>query len=274
MLIVDNVKKVKKKCAKSNQKGSSSHALFRRCGILSIEAALVIPIFLILMINILSLICIIRNDLKIRENLYEEAKRLSIECSKGDVDDIGIIQQRILSSIGDEVVDSIYVDNANGGIDFSLSDLSDREIKRIIITYNAKLPYDLFGIFRFSFTEKAVVHTWIGYINGLNGDTYDEDIVYITENSEVYHKSKECTHLRLNIKKVSMESIETIRNSNGEKYSVCGYCKRKPKSQEVYITSDGNKYHKTLECSGLKRNFVAVRLSTVLDKRPCQRCGY
>lgn len=270
----DSEKNDMKISAKSKQKGSSSHTGYKCKGILSIEAALVIPIFFIAMISILSIICIIRTDLKIRQALFEESKILALECSKKNIDDINEIQDRVLNRLGNKIINSAYVDNENGGLDFSLSDISDREIKRIIICYNVKVPYDLLGIFRFRIIEKAVVHTWIGYINGLYGTGYDGEIVYITENSEVYHRSKECTHLKLNISKITIDSLKTVRNSNGEKYGMCRYCRNREQNGDIYITSDGDKYHTSLECSGLKRRYFAVKLSQIKDKRPCQRCGY
>ena len=41
----------------------------------------------------------------------------------------------------------------------------------------------------------------------------------------------------------------------------------------LYITNQGDCYHKDLGCSGIKRTVRMIRLSEVGTRRPCSRCG-
>ena len=48
-------------------------------------------------------------------------------------------------------------------------------------------------------------HLWNGY--AIPGTENDEEYVYVTEDSEVYHRSRECTHLRLSVRRVEAAEI-------------------------------------------------------------------
>lgn len=256
------------------RKGSFPYISYKREGSLSIEAIVIIPLFLIATISIISIINIMRIDIKIRQAIYEEAKVASLKLPYDEEYGIDEVSTKIRERLGDEVNNSPYLDKENGGIDFSKSDLSNPEIINITAIYNAKIPFDLFGICSISLSERVVSHSWSGYRNGLNGQYKEELIVYITENSGVYHLNKECSHIKLNIIKTSGSEVEKLRNSNGEKYKNCKLCKSNIDCNELYITSDGDRYHSSLSCSGVKRTIHAVYISKVRDKRPCQRCGY
>jgi len=252
---------------------SSSHKRYKYKAVLTIEAAFIIPLFLISMMLIISVICVIRTDMKLRQELFEEAKYISLAEYGNEAYGIDGVKARVLNSLSSNGYSS-FINEEKGGIDFSESDLSNPEIVNLTVVYNVKLPFDLFGLMNYSFTERIIMHTWIGYRDGLNSHVRDETEVYITENSEVYHMSKECSHIRLNIKMIEGSKVTDIRNSKGEKYTSCHLCHSSKKSGEVYITSDGDRYHSSLLCSGLKRSVRAVPLYSVMDRRPCQRCGY
>ena len=161
-------------------------------------------------------------------------------------------------------------------MDFGSCDLSDREFADLSVKYRAKLIFDPFHLFHREFCQHVLFHRWIGYENGLSHRSAESDevLVYITERSEVYHRSPECTHIRLHIMETSGSSIDEQRNVYGERYSPCRHCHPKKKDTTLYITSDGDCYHNTLTCSGLSRSVRAIPLSKAGDRRPCSRCGY
>lgn len=120
------------------------------------------------------------------------------------------------------------------------------------------------------------MHTWIGYEKGLNGkrNPITEEYVYVTEDSEVYHRDRECSHIRLHIREIQAGELNKMRNNYGEKYSCCELCSNTPIGNTLFITEDGNKYHKGKSCSGLKRTVIAILISEIGNRRPCSRCGW
>ncbi|MBD8948918.1 MAG: pilus assembly protein, partial [Blautia obeum] len=63
--------------------------------------------------------------------------------------------------------------------------------------------------------------------------------------------------------------VGQLRNKSGEKYHACERC-RAGSAGSVYITGEGNRYHGSLSCSGLKRTVEEV-LQKDCGLRPCSK---
>ena len=101
-----------------------------------------------------------------------------------------------------------------------------------------------------------------------------EKYVYMTANGSVYHTRSQCTHLELSTRSVSAASVQALRNSSGARYKPCEKCCRHGTSSPVvYITDDGDRYHSSCECSGLKRTVRLVPESSVEGLCECSRCA-
>lgn len=257
---------------------TSKESIFRPLlhrGSLTVESALVLPLFLFFLMTLLSTLQLLNFSMKLQQLLYQEGLYLSeISYDKGNAT-IAQIEKDILSDLTKDS-DRIPVLGGTGGLDFSMSKTDNPELTEIAVVYTAKLNFDPFNLFRRTLCQNVIFHNWVGYIHGLDGEFSEnrEIMVYITEDSEVYHRDRECTHIRLKIVEVSADSVKKLRNEYGEKYVACSHCKAKLKDGKLYITKDGNCYHNSLECSGLSRSVTAIPLSKVGNRRPCSRCGY
>lgn len=105
-----------------------------------------------------------------------------------------------------------------------------------------------------------------------DADETAQETVYVTATGKVYHKDLNCTHIKLSIQSVSRADISEHRNSSGGKYHACDRCSAGIGSS-VYITTYGDKYHGSLECSGLKRNILEVSMEEVSGWKACSKCG-
>ena len=122
--------------------------------------------------------------------------------------------------------------------------------------------------------RQAVVRAWVGYTGESFRTGQSDEIVFITPEGTVYHRSRDCTYLRLSIRQLPYNALEDARNQSGGKYAPCEYCIHSGWSgSTVYITNYGNRYHSTKNCRGLKRTVMAVPLSEVGGRRCCSRCG-
>lgn len=245
----------------------------KRKAILSVEAALVVPLFLILTLMLISLTSVYYINGKIEAAVNEEAKKVAVKLYE-DGYSVGAICADVESRLGSKFLSSGLILNGTNGLDFSKTDITNTEFAVVSVSYVIKLPFDVFNIAELPFEKKAIMHSYIGYLNGLNGYSLDGEYVYMAKNGTVFHKSRECSHIRLDIHNVTGKEIKVLRNDSGAKYKKCEYCHPSLSSENIYITSQGDRYHSALSCSGLRRTIIKVRISDIGSIKPCSRCGY
>ena len=137
----------------------------------------------------------------------------------------------------------------------------------MVYTYEYKLPVLSKTI---TITQRAKVKDWTG-----TDMTKDYELVYITKYGNVYHSTKECSHLILYITGTEYGKVGEARNEQGEKYTPCEFCGNKKISDTttVFITADGNRYHTNLQCSGITRNIIEIDIKEVDNRKPCSSCN-
>lgn len=244
-------------------------------GSLTIEAALVLPMFLFALISLLSLLSLLLFYMKLQGALHQQARYMAEQAYISWDFTVEEIQTAVLERIGENKLSRAPVKGSAAGFSFAQTDLSDREFVKLSVSYEAELPYDFFDLFSYSFTQTCFMHSWIGFEKGLagQGQSSIEEYVYITETGEVYHRDRECSHIRLNIQETSADELNSLRNSSGGKYHSCEHCNASLAGGSLYITEDGDRYHNSLSCSGLKRTVIAIPLSEAGNRRPCSGCG-
>ena len=126
------------------------------------------------------------------------------------------------------------------------------------------------------FHNTVKVHAWTGvqYENERN-ETANQPMVYVTESGTVYHRKLGCSYLNLSVQQISGAVVKTMKNTYGEKYQACELCSRgQEPAGVVYITKKSNRYHNMENCSGLKRSVRMVKESEVSgEMSACGRCG-
>ena len=251
----------------------------KKRAVLTIEAALSVPLFLIVMTSLIMFANIYYVRERIDAAVYEEAKKIAVLSYGQNTYGVGGIEASISERLGDRFLSSGVIKGGTSGLNYSDTDLSNPEIAVISVRYSCVLPFGLSVVASIvadgmQFESKAVAHTWTGYRNGLSSYSDLSEYVYMTKNGEVYHRNRECTHIRLHIKSVSKNELTNIRNSSGAKYKKCEYCRPKSADTRLYVAEDGDRYHNTLSCMGLRRTVIRVRLSDIAGVRQCSRCGY
>ena len=90
-------------------------------------------------------------------------------------------------------------------------------------------------------------------------------------NGNVYHKSRDCTHIRLSVRQEPESRVSGLRNVDGGKYHPCEKCGGS--GSRIYVTDTGDRYHSSAACSGLKREVIEIPLSQAEGWKACSRCG-
>lgn len=188
--------------------------------------------------------------------------------------------------IEEEVIGILPLRDGWKGVDFSGSLLRDTdECVRIQITYRVQLPFTGKHLPSLVVKQASVCRLFCG--NGVPPPQKPEvveekpeeqkeeiDKVYLTDNAAVYHLDKSCSHLRLIIQTVTYDGIGTRRNNNRGKYYPCERCTEgKTVTDEVFITTEGNRYHIDRTCPGLTRTIQEKTMKDVQGMRACSRCG-
>lgn len=282
----------------------------RKRGSFTVEAVFVLPFFIftvLLFIYFIKMVTIQENingylgEVARKASQYahvytdlvssEEGEEQSESSNKSAAKEIakGFITKQAYSVMFSDCADVDYLNrtwikNGSKGIDFSFSKfMEEDETIDIIARYTIHIPFSMLGINDIDCVQRIRTRGFVG-LSGIdensqdaNKDEKEDDCyVYITPNGTVYHKSKNCSHLKLNISKVAGESLSVLKNQSGSKYKPCEKCISGAYSLEgnyFYIAKQGNKYHSSLACSGLKRTVKKVLLSKVKGRKPCTKCG-
>lgn len=256
-------------------------------GSLTVEAALVLPFVLFVMITVLQYGCCMETSVKIGAAMSETGKKMALTAYVtrygGNTTEItgmaaGALsavyaQQKILSQAGDVSA----IKNANMALS---SFLQEDEMINLVMTYQIRTPVGIISLPGTFFIQCARVRAWTGRQTGgkdgeqegTENENSSKEYVYVTITGTVYHEDAECTHLKLSVREVSMSQVAGLRNNNGEIYHICERCGNFGGST-VYITEEGNRFHSSLNCSSLKRTVQKVAKEEISHMRACSKCG-
>ena len=295
------------------KKGIKRTFLHPITGSMTVETAMVLPLFLIFFVNLASSIEMIRLHSNISFALWDTGKKISYYGSflseplksldktghntSRDEEDDGMkteeeknTAETLTGELGDLVVSYTYIKNKvveklgndylesspiSGDISFWESDLFKDDIVDITMTYKVSPPIMPEDLISFRMFNRYYAHLWNGYdVSGEGKDKEEDRIVYITKDSEVYHTNVNCTYLKLSVRPAAYSSLGEERNSDGGRYGRCLICGWGAAPSVVYICDEGGKYHYSRNCFSLRRSYTAVSLRSVRNThRPCSRCG-
>lgn len=249
---------------------------------MTVEAAVVLPLFLYFLLNLSCAIELIRLHGNLQLALWDTCSRIAVYGhALGDSDLAPMftgfyILNQLEEHAGKEYLDNAPVKNGAKGLHLWGSNIfSSQDELDVIVTYTAS-PWSSYAPFAtFSMANRYYTHIWTGYEIPQNPEEALEklDVVYMTENGEVYHEDRNCTHLKLSIREVTRSEAESAKNQWGTSYSPCEKCKPEPSDWNLYITEEGVRYHSSVECPGLKRTVFSVPRSRAAGYRACLRCG-
>lgn len=270
-------------------------------GSLTVEASLILPVLMSVFLFFLCFFQVFLIKEKIEIGLWETAKEISqygyIYQSKEkqkEARETGnsakqvaetyvaglLTSERMESYISDDFLDNSCVKNGANGVIYRTEAFQEGAKILLTASYDVTIPMFHFIVSDIHMVQQVESRGFVGTSKiGLEEGDEDDIIVYLSANgdkSKVYHMSITCTHLNLSIQSVTFSDVSNFRNVYGGKYNACEKCVKKNTpgdSSAVYIATDGNCYHSSMDCSGLTRNVREARLSTLSGYRPCSRCG-
>ena len=260
---------------------TSRCASFRKRGSLTVEAALVFPLFLFALTALLSLFFLVQVRVEIGRALTDTGRELAQMAYFSE--DAGSLapsamamlygQREVEAYLEDRVAAEIIKDGADG-ISFLGTVWNEEDsVLTLRASFQAVLPPWILWFRPVQISVERSVRGFTGFA-GRSGipETEDSEIVYVTDHGTVYHRDLGCRHLKLSVQQTELDKVEELRNGDGAKYYPCERC-WKEGSEIVFLTEEGNRYHQTLNCSSLVRGIHAVRLWETGGLPPCSVCG-
>lgn len=240
------------------------------------------PLFFLCMMAVMHFGTVMETAARFGSALSETGERMAILSYASEYGEKNTVLPGALSAVyaRASVIGKAGNTSAVKNTNFLLSSfLKEGDMIHLIMTYQVKVPIggiELPGVF---FLQRASVKGWTGRkgsdgkgAEASDGGTFDGTTVYVAAHGTVYHTDLQCTHIKLSIQQVGSATVDDLRNNGGEKYHSCENCGSAAGSL-VYITQEGNRYHSTLECSGLKRTIREVSVEELGDMRACSKCG-
>lgn len=257
-----------KECPKSSLKhnvlenGALLHSFQK--GSLTVETALVLPWFLFAMVTVLFLFRVLQIQYMVGESLDKavaETALLGEGIPKETENKVKLLFYAELKK-QDCPFSMIALKIAGFSWNGSVVDESQIQMK---VKYKIKMPGWILKNRMLEVTESSWCRRWTG-MSGKGEEAGNEDWVYITPEGKVYHKSRECTYLKLSIQSAGVEKAA--------RYRACEICTEGNKvPSRIYITEEGDCYHISISCRGLKRTIYMIPVKQAKGRSPCSRCG-
>ncbi len=264
---------------------SHGKSLKKAPGSMTVEAAIVLPLFLFFFLNLGCAIELIRLHGNLELALWETGNRMCVYgaalseseslAGVGSMFSYFYVKSEVIDYVGEEYLEQSPLTHGGSGLRFLESKmLSARDTLEINMTYEVSSFHPLANFYPFRMANRYYGHLWTGFQLPLGADGGKVETVYVAETGEVYHVSASCTHLKLSIQEVTLQEALTERNGGGAQYVLCSLCGDMPRMETVFITDEGECYHYTKECSGLKRTIYSMSREEAAEKyRPCMRCA-
>lgn len=248
--------KTKKEMEKNQKSQGKRVYLFTFAGSITLEASIVTTIFLLMAFSVLGYMSLLNKHLMYQIKLNNTA--------------VAMAKLKYYTSMVNKVTDyQKQVKELKRELNFNNFDIEEDQSDKIDIVSNFVYKVPWIGK-KIKITERCKVKDWTGC-----DIAKQQELVYITKRGRVYHSTKECSHLSLSIRKILYGQLAVERNCYGGKYKRCAICvnDKQITASEIFVTEDGDKYHRSLMCSGLLRNIITIDISKVGNKRPCSRCS-
>lgn len=227
---------------------------------ISIEAAIVLPFILLVVVSCLSIIKLYDFHLGSHTVLSQMTARASVKASIDEEYDLSTIW--MFFSWGISAKDKGHLFKSLSAPSYDL-DYNYSVAKRAF--ENSFLSRE------FLLTNRVRSKKWNGDKD--TSEASDEEYVYVTRTGSVYHSSINCTYLKPSTRATDFSNIENERNESGGKYQRCDICAKKNSfAGFVYITDYGTAYHRISNCKALRRDIKRIPISQASHLRGCGKC--
>ncbi|MBR1851826.1 MAG: hypothetical protein IJ794_01420 [Lachnospiraceae bacterium] len=265
---------------------------------MTVEAAIVLPLFLFFFINMGSAIEMIRLHGNLQMGLWNVGNKMCVYGyaaggenkweELGELGDIALtytyVKNQIIAYSGEDYLNASPLTDGTASLQFWESRVTSQSVQMpddtidILMTYQVSPWLNIPFVKPFRMSNRYYGRMWTGYdLTGNTSRALNQEMVYVTENREVYHESLACTHLKLSIHTIYREDLRAARNQYGRRYTLCSKCRRQSISEDgaLFVCDEGDYFHYSRNCPGLTRIISTITRQQAMEEnlRPCSRCG-
>lgn len=245
-------------------------------GYITVEASIVVPLFLIIMMGFALWIQAFMVEAEIQKGVTETGKYMARQIYKyeklGDKAQLlnkfsgVVIKAKWKDYVNEEFLNQSCLVDGIKGVSFQNSRYDEESDSiKINVKYKIQISLPFIGNYQLSMNAATEQKSFTGY-NHSSGE-----YVYVAESGRVFHTNRKCPHIALSIMKV----YDTTKYTSGKSgYTACERCTKyyEGVNSYFYITKYGKKYHTSLQCSGLKRTIQKIKLGEVKGLGQCLKC--
>lgn len=242
-------------------------------GSYTLEAMIVLPVFLTLMLMFLFYFRVLMVQQEVGNSLLKTARELSVAAYEYENAGASMPSAKLyyMKHSKKDAMTKRYVQGGIYGVRLNSSKLTGKEI-HLEAKYDIIFPISLLGKRKIPSSQKVICRKWTGASQS-DLESEEDPFVYITPTGVAYHKKADCTYLKPSIRSVQGASIPQLRNYDGGKYYACKRCTKGGKpSGLLYVSNYGSRYHKNPDCTEIKRMIWVVKRSKVGDRHACKKC--
>lgn len=239
-------------------------------GSLTIEAAVILPLFLLAFVLLISVTDLYRYQSLMVNAMQDRVKELGIYAYTNQEEN-PLSDTLCVTTAGKYIPKEV---KKNGSL-LWIGSGYHKDYVDLRGSYSWKPPVTFAGVGTIKIALHSRARAWIGSDAALEEADAEtaEKMVFVTENGTVYHKYADCSYLDLTIVQTTHSKVNAQRNKNGGKYYPCEKCAGHGAGNTLYITLYGERYHTDPLCSGLKRSVRLVPESETEGMCLCSRCA-
>ena len=259
-------------------------------GSMTVEAAVIIPLLLFLVLNLTSVMEMLRLHSRLELALWKYGKVMAVgsyllaDNEEADEETNEWLQTgatiltdaavylAVTAELGEEYLEQAPLTYGKYGLSFLRSSYLEEDDIDIHLAYRVSPDFALPGFGSFWMVNRYYARAWTGYCVAEEEEA--DEYVYVTVYGTVYHESLQCSYLKRTIELVSVEEARCRRNQSGGRYVLCELCGMHGKPEAVYITPDGDRYHLREDCAALKRTLQILEKTEAAETyKACSRCA-
>lgn len=296
VLSLDTQKNKKYQQPSHSAEGTSPRSFFSRFlqASMTVEASLVLPLFLLFFLTLGSSMEMLRFHGRLAMALWNVGRETSLygtaldvlqkdreEQGRQEAADLwetvgnlafsqGYVRGKVEERLGKEYLQEAPVANGAAGLRYwGGSILNQEDLVEIVVSYQVEPKWTVQGFRGFWMENHYYGRLWTGF----EIKETENALFYLAENAEVFHRSAECSHVKLNPEEIHTVTLANARNADGSRYRACSLCAKGTMPEKIWISPEGECYHYVRECPGLKRTIRVVTWEVAKKYRPCSKCG-